>query len=149
MDLRPFRSGRKRRQSYPSSESDDAEGDIEVIDRSKRPRCDDELSLSPSEADIDTLLGLNASETKGTDGAESTNGTANEDEAYLKSLEADLNDEDPVGGKIQQHLANIALKRWGISLSNDKLKALLTKHTKPETALKLQWPKSTSRFGAK
>ena len=52
-------------------------------------------------------------------------------------LEADLNDEDPVGGKIQQKLANIALKLWGISLSTDKLKALLTKHTKPENCAEM------------
>ena len=66
---------------------------------------DDKWSLSPSEANIDTLLGVNASKTKGANGAVSTNWTANEDKAYLKSLKADLNDEDPVGGKIQQNLA--------------------------------------------
>ena len=55
----------------------------------------------------------------------------------MKSLEADLNDEDPVGGKIQENLASIALKRWGISLSTDKLKALLTKHTKPENCAEI------------
>ena len=47
---------------------------------------------------------MNALETNGTDSAESTNGTATEDEAYLKSLEDDLNDEDPVGGNAQQAL---------------------------------------------
>ena len=67
-DHRLSRSGTKRCQSYPSSESDDAEDDIAVIDRRKRPRYDDELSLSPSEADIETLLGVNASETNGADG---------------------------------------------------------------------------------
>ena len=137
MDHRPSRSGRKRRQSYPSSKSDNAEDDIEVIYHSKRPRWDDELSLSPSEVDIDTLIGVNALETKDADGAESTNGTANEDEAYLKSLEAYLNDEDPIGGKIQQNLANIPLKRWGISLSNDKLEALLITHTNSENCTEI------------
>lgn len=66
---------------------------------------DEKLSLSPSEANINTILGVNDSKTKGANGVVSNNRTANEDEAYLKSLQVDLNDEDPVGGKIQQNLA--------------------------------------------
>ena len=50
----------------------------------------------------------------------------------LKSLEADLKDDEKVGAKINERLANIAKKRWGITLPNDKLKALLAKHAKPE-----------------
>jgi len=50
----------------------------------------------------------------------------------LKSLEADFTDDELIGAKVNQRLANIASKRWGITLPNDKLKALLAKHTKPE-----------------
>ena len=57
------------------------------------------------------------------DGSKVANKT--EDENYLHTLEADPNDEDPVGAKIHQNLANFALK-------SDKLKALLGKHAKPE-----------------
>ena len=44
----------------------------------------------------------------------------------------DFTDEELVGAKINQRLANIASKRWGITLPNDKLKVLLAKHAKPE-----------------
>ena len=101
------------------------------MESGKRRRGDHELSLSPSEADVDNLLGMHTSEAQSANGSESNLGAANEDEDYLKSLEADLADDDPVGTNIQQNLANIASKRWGISLSPDKLKALLNKHTKP------------------
>ena len=55
-----------------------------------------------------------------------------EEVELLKSLEADFTDDELVGAKINQRLANIASKRWGITLPNDKLKALLAKHAKPE-----------------
>ena len=126
------RSARKRRQSPPPSESSDSEDDTEPLERGKRPRCDDKFSLSPSDEDVEDLLGIKDSASKGADGAESTKGAANEDESYLKTLEVALENNDPVGGKIQLNLANIGLKRWGISLSNDKLKVLLDKHAKPE-----------------
>ena len=50
----------------------------------------------------------------------------------LKPLKADFTDAELVGAKINQRLANIASKRWGITLLNGKLKALLAKHTKPD-----------------
>ena len=50
----------------------------------------------------------------------------------LKSLETDFTDDKNVGAKINERLANIASKRWGITLLNDNLKSLLAKHAKPE-----------------
>ena len=50
----------------------------------------------------------------------------------LKSLDADVTDDEIVGATINQSLANIASKQWGITLPNDELKALLAKHAKPE-----------------
>ena len=50
----------------------------------------------------------------------------------LKSLEADFIDDELVGAKINQRLAYIASKRWGITLPSDKLKPLQAKHVKPE-----------------
>ena len=55
-----------------------------------------------------------------------------EEAELLKSLEADFTDDELVGAKTNQHLANIASKRRGITLPNDKLKALLAIHAKPE-----------------
>ena len=56
----------------------------------------------------------------------------NEEVVLLKSLEADFTDDELVGAKINQRLANIASKRWGITIPNDKLKALQAKHARPE-----------------
>ena len=54
-----------------------------------------------------------------------------EEVKLLKSVEADFTDDELVGAKINQRLANMS--KWlGITLPNDKLKALLAKHTKPE-----------------
>ena len=57
--------------------------------------------------------------------------TTNEDE-LLKQLEADLKDEDESGPSINQQLANIANKRWGAKLSQEKLTAILPKYIRPE-----------------
>ena len=56
----------------------------------------------------------------------------NEEVERLKSLEADFTDDELVDAKIDQRLANITSKRWGITLPNVKLKALLAKHARPE-----------------
>lgn len=55
-----------------------------------------------------------------------------EEVELLKSLEANFTDNELAGAKINQRLANIASKQWGITLPNDKLKAMLAKHAKPE-----------------
>ena len=81
--------------------------------------------------------------------AHSSDGAENPDVAthtteevdLLKSLEADFDDDEPLGEKIQQNLANIALKRWEVSLSSDKIKSLLAKHVKPENCADLIVPK--------
>ena len=94
---------------------------------SKQRREDDELSLSPSDADITELLvKLNTKEVEVT--AEITVEPAGDEAELLKSLEADFIDDELVGGKINQCLANIASKRWGITLPSHKLK-LLAKQT--------------------
>ena len=54
----------------------------------------------------------------------------NKEVELLKSLEVDFSDDELVGAKINQRLANIASRRWGITLPNDKLKALLAKQRK-------------------
>jgi len=37
----------------------------------------------------------------------------------------------PAGGKINQKLADIVVKRWGAKLGPDRIKPLLEKHVKP------------------
>ena len=90
---------------------------------------EDELSISPSDEDINEFL-----EESNPKEAEVTAKTTEpkEEVELLKSLEADFTDDELVGAKINQRLANIVSKRWGITLPNDKLKVLLPKHAKPE-----------------
>ena len=115
--------GKKRRYSCSDSESEP--------DDSKRRREDDELSLCPSDGDINELL--NESAPKEVVVPSTCTATEPEEELeILKSLEADFTDDENVGAKINERLANIANKRWGITLPNDKLKALPANHAKPE-----------------
>ena len=95
----------------------------------KRRREEDELSISPSDEDIGEFL-----EESNSKEAEVKAKTAEpkEEVELLNSLEADFTDDELVSAKINQRLANIASKQWGITLPNDKLKALLAKHAKPE-----------------
>lgn len=132
------RSAQKRRpdpEISDSSESDDEEDNRPV--REKRSRRDDELSLGiPSDDDLKELF-------TGADGAENPDVATHttEEVDLLKSLEADFDDDEPLGEKIQQNLANIALKRCEVSLSSDKIKSLLAKHVKPENCADLIMPK--------
>ncbi|PFX13540.1 hypothetical protein AWC38_SpisGene22366 [Stylophora pistillata] len=94
----------------------------------KRRRDFDELSTTASDQDIDDLI--NPSGTSAED--ESPTQTANEPDEFIKSLEAEFADSVPVGPEINQSLANIAKKRWGITLPPEKLKPLLEKQAQPE-----------------
>ena len=117
--------------SSADSESEDNDYETSSKPGSKRRREDDELSLSPSNADITALLAeANPKEVEVT--AEITVELAGDDAKLLKSLETDFIDDELVGAKINQRLANIASKRWGITLPSDKLKPKLAKHVKPE-----------------
>ena len=98
----------------------------------ERRREEDELSISSSDEDITEFREeSNSKEVV----VSAKTAEPNEEAELLKSLEADFTDDELVGAKINQRLANIASKRWGITLPNDKLKALLAKHAKPENCL--------------
>ena len=126
-DSKPQKKRRHSPHDLSSADSESEDNDHEAS--GKRRREEDELSISPSDEDINEFLEeSNAKE------AEVTTKTTEpkEEVELLKSLEADFTDDELVGAKINQRLANIASKRWGITLPNDKLKALLAKHAKPE-----------------
>ena len=95
--------GRKRRYSCSDSESQP--------DDSKRRREDDELSLSPSDGDINEFLKESAPREVE---VPSTAAEPEEELEILKSLEADFTDDGNVETKINERLANIASKRWGL-----------------------------------
>lgn len=118
---------KKRRHEISSADSQSEDSDHESP--SKRRREEDAISISPSDEDINELL--EQSNPKEVEVPAKT-AEPEEDVELLKSLEADFTDDEIVGAKINQRLANIASKRWGITLPNDKLKTLLARHARPE-----------------
>ena len=126
-DSKPQKKRRHSPHDLSSADSESEDNDHEAS--GKRRREEDELSISPSDEDINEFL-----EESNPKEAEVTAKTTEpkEEVELLKSLEADFTDDELVGAKINQRLANIASKRWGITLPNDKIKALLAKHAKPE-----------------
>ena len=68
------------------------------------------------------------------DEAEPTLGTPDgpQQDDLLKTIESELAEIEPTGPKINESLAGVAIKRWGVALSTDKLKAILAKHDQPE-----------------
>ena len=65
-----------------------------------------------------------------TESAQVTDPKARENDPEIKLLQDLANtfeDDDATGEKIQQQLADIALRRWGRKLSQEKVKSLLNK----------------------
>ena len=119
---------KKRCHSPHDLSSADSQSEDNDHEASSKRRHEEELSISPSDEDINEFL-----EESNPKEAEVTAKTTEAKEVeLLKSLEADFTDDELIGAKTNQRLANIASKRRGITLTNDKLKALLAKHTKPE-----------------
>ena len=126
-DAKPRKKRRHSPHDFSSADSESEENDHEAS--AKRKREEDALSISPSDEDITEFLEeSNSKEVAVT----AKTAEPNEEAELLKSLEADFTDDELVGAKINQRLANIASKRWGITLPNDKLKVLLAKHAKAE-----------------
>ena len=114
-DSKPQKKRRHSPHDLSSADSESEDNDHEAS--GKRRREEDELSISPSDEDINEFL-----EESNPKEAEVTAKTTEpkEEVELLKSLEADFTDDELVGAKINQRLANIASKRWGITLPNDK-----------------------------
>lgn len=131
------REKRPRRRSDPT----DSESDPEEVDRphgKSRRTDDDALSVHASNSDDEVNDLLNGSNLPGSN--QVSNKADNED-ALLKELEAALHDADKKGPKIQQQLANIALKRWGKKLTAEKISSILAKHVQPENCEGLNIPR--------
>lgn len=130
------RSGKDKRKHW--SDSGHSEAESENSDhRSKRTRSDDALSVGASDHDIRELLD------GGNNAENNTDNTAqdNTELDFLTAISNSLNEEEKTGPTIVQKLADIALKRWGTSLTTDKLKAILAKHETPENCGELSVPK--------
>jgi hypothetical protein len=121
----------------------------------KRLRVDDDaLSIAPSNNDIHDFLNGSVATGENTDSnaGQTNNGdnnTVNDTPAsvdpaeikFLDSLNNALNEDEQTGPKVVQNLADIAIKRWGKPIANDKLKTLLAKHAKPENCAELTVPR--------
>ena len=109
----------KRRSISVSSDSTD-----EDEPRRKSRREDDTISVHATD---DELLAESPVHATVTDKP----ADASEDELLKKLVEA-LQDEDKKGPKVQQQLADIAIKRWGNKLNPEKITSILGKHPQPE-----------------
>ena len=99
---------------------------------------EDNVSLYASDeledADIDDIKML--TERSKVTGRNERETTANNETKLLQDFANSLDEDDATGCKIQQVLADIALKRWGKKLSFEKIKSLTENTNSLKTALK-------------
>ena len=146
---------RKHKHRRASSESESSEDDTMDLPPKRLRVDDDALSIAPSDNDIHDFLNGSVATGEKTDGnaGQTNNGdnnTVNDTPAcvdpaeikFLDSLNNALNEDEQTGPKVVQNLADIAIKRWGKPIANDKLKTLLAKHAKPENCAELTVPRA-------
>ena len=145
---------KKHKHRRASSESEPSEDDTTDFPPKRLRVDDDALSIAPSNNDIHDFLNGSIATGKNTDSnaGQTNNGdnnTVNDTPAsvdpaeikFLDSLNNALNKDEQTGPKVVQNLADIAIKRWGKPIANDKLKTLLAKHAKPENCAELTVPR--------
>ena len=128
----------KRRRKEPS-----------VISSSESEESEDErMSLYASDEDLDRLVGEKDTANRSKRDLPSGEGSdlSKNAESILKELETAINDDENFGPKVTQNLADLALKRWGKKLPQEKLKALLAQHEVPENCAKMVVPKVNSEI---
>ena len=123
----PPGAGQERRRRRSVSPSSDVSSEDENEPRRKSRRDDDSICVHATDDDVAQLL---ADPPVRATAPDKTN-VAGEDE-LLKELVASLEDEDTKRPKVQQQLADIAIKRWGTKLQSDKISSILGKHPQPE-----------------
>ena len=120
--------GRKRQHGSESFSSDE-EADGPCMKSSKDS---DAISVTASEEEVQNLLdGVGGGSSHKTDNNE---GAEDHDE-ILKELTATFGDEDKKGPPINKQLAEMANKRWGKKLEQEKMSSLLTKYDPPENCV--------------
>ncbi|XP_028404824.1 uncharacterized protein LOC114527393 [Dendronephthya gigantea] len=135
---RAKRSKRKRSSERSASPVDsDSDGEFSSSEppakRTKEVDARDSISITASDEDIRQLLG-DPPDNSGNKNADDKVTGHDKDGAdqLLKELEAALQDKDELGGPVNEQLANIAIKRWGVKLTQDKLTSTLAKHVQPQ-----------------
>ena len=123
----PPGAGQERRRRCSVSISSDEPLEHENESQRKSRREEDCLSVHATDDDVAQLLA--ESPTRAT-APDSTN-VAGKDE-LLTEVVASLQEEDTKGPKVQQQLADIAIKRWGTKLQSEKITSILGKQPQPE-----------------
>lgn len=120
---------KRKRQRGSESVSSDEEADGPCMKFSKDS---DAISVTASEEEVQNLL-------DGVSGGSSNKNDNNEDaedhDEILKELTATFRDEDKKGPPINKQLAEMANKRWGKKLEQEKMSSLLTKYDPPENCV--------------
>lgn len=116
--------GRKRQRNESFSSDEEADGPC-----TKSRKDSDAISVTASEEEVQNLLdGVNGGSTHKNDNPHEG---AEDHEEILKELTATFQDEDKTGPPINTQLAEMANKRWGKKLDQEKLSSLLTKYDPP------------------
>ena len=127
--------GVKRQSTSAVSDNSDSEPEETSYKSGKRRRylspSDDNISLHASDAldEADDIQML--TECSKATGQKERAIPAKETQ-FLQDFANSLDEDDATGDKIQQELADIALKRWGKKLSSDKIKNFSDKYKQPQ-----------------
>ncbi|XP_068704245.1 uncharacterized protein [Montipora foliosa] len=132
-DERP--QGLKRQSTSAVSDNSDSEPEETSYKSGKRRRylspSDDNISLHASD-DLDEADDIQMlTECSKATGQKEREIPAKETQ-FLQDFANSLDQDDATGDKIQQELADIALKRWGKKLSSDKIKNFSDKYKQPQ-----------------
>jgi len=120
--------GQRRKWRCTSASSEDSSENDDYEPRCKSSKEDNSLSVHATDDDVAQLLAEPSVQDKATN---KSSNKASEDKV-LKELIAALQDEDKKGPKVQEQLADIAMKRWGNKLISEKITSILGKHPQPE-----------------
>lgn len=120
---------KRKRQRGSESFSSDEEADDPCMKFSKDS---DAISVTASDEEVQNLLdGVSGGSSHKND----NNKGAEEHDEILKELTATFRDEDKRGPPINRQLAEMANKRWGKKLEQEKMSSLLTKYDPPENCV--------------
>ena len=128
--------GSKRKSTSDVSDISDSEYDDNTRKSGKRRRCDghsDDASHDLDDADGIQML-TERSKATGQKAWE----TPAKETKLLKDFANSFDEDDATGEKIQQELADIAVKRWNKKLSTDKIKSLVDKYKQPQNCSEIK-----------
>ena len=127
--------GSKRKSTSEFTDASDSESEENSRTLGKRRRCDshtdDNISIHASDEldDADDIQML-TERSKATGQKERE--TPAKETKLLQDFANSFDEDDATGAKVQQELADIAIKRWDKKLSSDKIKSLADKYKQPE-----------------